>query len=271
MEIDHVSYWVNERWSVLKNRESGKDFPWSSDPMFNGFRYCNVRRQDDKVSKYIQAWMKDKPKDTLVGAAAFGRLTNRTDALDIIGYPLDFSPDNLEKLLQECFTVYKTAPFNRAYFINPTRGMTIYRGIAERVNAIYNLRNNVDRTSLKKSCDVLTGVKGVGNFIAGQIIADLKYTVVLDKAEDWWTWATPGPGSLRGLQRVFTDVKIKESNFLPKLHEMINAVSPSLNSTIPRLCAQDWQNIMCETDKFLLFKENKKVIPERYRSGYTFF
>jgi hypothetical protein len=182
-----------------------------------------------------------------------------------------YTADAIENKLQDCFVSHHVAPFNRAYFIRPTPGMSIYRGVAERVEAIHSLRSQVYDESLENACRVLTSVKGIGNFMAGQIIADLKHTIVLNQAVDWWTWATPGPGSLRGLQRVYPDVKIKQNNFLEKLQDMIAAVEPTLDSNIPKLCAQDWQNIMCETDKYLLFKETKKDIPERFRSGYTFF
>lgn len=43
---------------------------------------------------------------------------------------------------------------------------------------------------------------GLGTFMAAQIVADCKYTPVLADTDDWWTWAAPGPGSLKGMNRL---------------------------------------------------------------------
>src|SRR6516165_5847651 len=42
----------------------------------------------------------------------------------------------------------------------------------------------------------------IGPFLAGQVIADLKHVESFRSASDWWSFAVPGPGSLRGLNRV---------------------------------------------------------------------
>src|SRR5262245_66683119 len=47
----------------------------------------------------------------------------------------------------------------------------------------------------------ITG-EGLGSFMKGQIIADLKYLPFMREVDDWWTWATPGPGSMKGLNIV---------------------------------------------------------------------
>jgi hypothetical protein len=47
-------YWVAERESVRKKKEAGEPKPWSDDPVFRTTYFCNVRREDDKVTKFIR-------------------------------------------------------------------------------------------------------------------------------------------------------------------------------------------------------------------------
>jgi hypothetical protein len=60
----------------------------------------------------------------------------------------------------------------------------------------------IDTTSIEKTWEVITRYPGMGSFMAGQVVADLRFAV-----EGTWadkdTWAPLGPGSKRGINRVF--------------------------------------------------------------------
>lgn len=43
---------------------------------------------------------------------------------------------------------------------------------------------------------------GLGRFLAYEIVTDLRHTALLDRAPDVMTWANPGPGALRGTDRL---------------------------------------------------------------------
>ena len=48
-------YWVKERMAVLTNRMAfDNPKPWSDDPIFQSTYFCNVRREDDKVTRWIR-------------------------------------------------------------------------------------------------------------------------------------------------------------------------------------------------------------------------
>ncbi len=55
--------------------------------------------------------------------------------------------------------------------------------------------------------------RGLANFMSAQIIADLKYVEPLRSANDWVTFAAPGPGSMRGLNRVLGRPVKQKSRF----------------------------------------------------------
>ena len=43
-------HWITERWSILKKREAGQSKPWTEDKVLQSEYFCNVNREDDKVT-----------------------------------------------------------------------------------------------------------------------------------------------------------------------------------------------------------------------------
>src|SRR5262245_39207311 len=52
--IKKLCYWISEREAVRQRKEAGNSKPWTADPLLQGFRWCNVRRMDDRVSKWLE-------------------------------------------------------------------------------------------------------------------------------------------------------------------------------------------------------------------------
>jgi hypothetical protein len=94
---------------------------------------------------------------------------------------------------------------------------------------------------------LLTQFDGLGSFIAAQIIADLKYMPPLDKAKDWHTFASSGPGSRRGLNRVCGRA-VNESWTEDKWRAALTALQEKIKPL--EMHAQDLQNCLCEFDKY---------------------
>ena len=90
--------------------------------------------------------------------------------------------------------------------------------------------------------------------MVGQIIADLKYMKRLRHAEDWWSWACPGPGSRRGLNRVLgraPEVAWTNGNWFSHLTALRREIRPLIKAAqMPKIHAQDLQNCLCEYDKY---------------------
>ncbi len=111
---------------------------------------------------------------------------------------------------------------------------------------------------------------GYGSFMAGQIVADLRWAM---KGEwrDRNEWAPVGPGSARGLARLLyapdswttaakgyvNDPADWLTDFKTHILEKIPQLLPSAISS--RLEAHDYQNCLCEYDKYnrVLFGEGK--------------
>ncbi|PWT89988.1 MAG: hypothetical protein C5B54_07960, partial [Acidobacteria bacterium] len=84
--------------------------------------------------------------------------------------------------------------------------------------------------------------------------ADLKYVSFMLKVPDWWIWATPGPGSMKGLNIVMgrlIDTPWRKGEWLPALESLSERVTPLLKSYgMDKLHNQDLQNCLCEWSKY---------------------
>jgi hypothetical protein len=110
--------------------------------------------------------------------------------------------------------------------------------------------------------------RDMGSFMAAQVVADVKYADgPLAFAPDWWTWAAPGPGSLRGLNRAAgrpVDAPWRGYEWDNEFAALQAAVAPKL-AGLPRLSGQDLQNCLCEFDKY----ERVRLGQGKPRSRYT--
>jgi hypothetical protein len=105
---------------------------------------------------------------------------------------------------------------------------------------------------LEAVCERWTQFKGVGGFIAAQVIADVKYTKVLLEAPDWHIWAASGPGSRRGLNLVLgreKDNNWEEGAWLAALQDLRVQFNDKVGPTLI-VHAQDMQNVLCEFSKY---------------------
>lgn len=269
-------------------REQGEDpTAWKNrkraDPIITKYRFCNVVRADDRVTKFIfdwaQAW---DGHEHQWFAFVVARLFNRPDTLeDLAGAVVPFKP----RLMRDVLLRRKgrgQKNFNAAYIVS-TNGIAMDKVdyIIDRVLAPLwaarkamrpRLLTSGDKHSPNKSLMYesldswhtrLQGAQGLGSFMAAQIVADLKYFppffsrelgIPTSAFEDWWTFAASGPGSRRGLNRIFgipADKGWNERQWRNSLAELIAAARPLLPASIgSRLTAQDWQNCLCEFDKY---------------------
>lgn len=109
----------------------------------------------------------------------------------------------------------------------------------------------------------------LGDFMAYEIVTDLRHTALLDRAPDIMTWANPGPGAMRGLNRIVgrrlqekipKDLANKEMRALLQVslncHYWPNIVSAGPHSVPGDL--SDWpawemrevEHTLCEFDKY---------------------
>jgi hypothetical protein len=201
---------IKERERIRIARSRMQAAPWTTDPILATYRFCNVNRQHDRETIAIQAWLKDVagnlPERYLVINAIMARLFNRALTLRAIG-PID-GPLEESKLLQilEAGAAKVPTPFNPAYIVS-TNGVAMpkVKYLATRVLAplVRNLSGCMP-TTCAGMAGTLLAYDGIGDFIANQVVTDLKYLEesLLYAAPDWETFFLAGPGTRRGINRL---------------------------------------------------------------------
>lgn len=240
-----MRYWIRERENIRRAKTRGESKPWSLDPVFQATYFCNVHREDDRVTR----WIRENYTPDLFGefyevAIVAARLFNWPDTLEWIKFQLiPMNYRDLHKALT-ILQVNKKKIWGGAYLITTHgRKMSKIDYCVETLETAHNLLPLTGRT-LEECYHQLRKIPGIGSFLAAQILADLKNTKdhKLQNAEDWFSFSAPGPGSLRGLSW-FHEYRVTESNY----HEAIQDAAFVLDWPD---CMQDLQNCFCEYDKY---------------------
>lgn len=252
--------WINERDRIRRARESGMPKPWTTDHILAQFRFCNVRREDDKVTRWIARHWREPNADhpNLCLGMALARLFNLPETLAELGFPEQFEPVKITQVVNRRLANGQRV-WNAAYMITTCRRrktklehvLTVLGDLHAR-----DIRPRVGDT-LEGFADRLMKIDGLGGgFLAGQIVADLKYAPPLAQASDWWSWAIGGPGSLRGLSW-WAGETITQLRFRETLQALVVEVSPLVDDEVGNLHAQDWQSVCCEVDKYVRALEGR--------------
>lgn len=258
---EQLIYWINEREHIRLSKIDGIKRPWSDNPVMQQTYFCNVNREDDRVTKWIRGnWIfnnKDYHRSyefSMIVARIFNLPSTLTELMQPIDDHLELWLENAEEVLIQLRSDGKRI-WNGAYIIS-TNGKKM-----DKISYCLMILNNIAKNTilsyncdtLKKAHQELIKIEGLGSFLAAQIVADLKNTKdhPLNDAEDWFTFSAYGPGSLRGLSWFF-DEKVTARNYEIKIKEAYGILEFELpNRILEFLCFQNLQNCFCEYDKFM--------------------
>lgn len=250
-----MAYWIIQRELL---RTSPREV---TDKNINGYRYCNVRREDDRGTKALASGWRttytDNPKVAAIMALA--RLLNRPSTyrlIDTVGGPL--APQEWVPLLKN-----QTGPvFGSAYLVT-TCGA---RGVSK-IDWVYRIFQELLSLDLRAGdCEKLyrhiASVYGMGSFLSAQVVADAKFTEFYRGLPDFSSFAKIGPGSSQGLK--YLGLGGTDSGFINDL-TLVNESLYSLGvwadiGFAPSM--QDLQNCLCEFSKFFRITHN---LPGRRR------
>lgn len=281
---DTLMYWIAEREHIRFLKESGVKKPWSTDPVFQQTYFCNVRREDDKVTRWIRQyynrWVGDPMYEYNIILARF---LNWPPTLEKIGYQREHRPDLLEFNLnliadEDCEKVWGNA------YVVTTHGIPMSKTayLANRVmNGVVTAQGASGafwtgglvqgyRPNLAASHSRLMQSEGLGSFMAAQVVADLKNSPnhVLRNAPDWWTFVAEGPGSKRGVNWFARNDPHANyyKGWIWDFMEVRNFVDEHWDSLVHGnvICNQDLQNCLCEYDKYMRVKNGTGRSKRRY-------
>lgn len=284
-EVDRYFALAQERYLMLANRVAGVTcykFGYTDDPILGQFRFCNVFREDDKVTKWVLRELRaplegDMPK-TLRAMLVF-RWFNLIESGEclrpwLLGY--ESRQDAIGKLHRR--VAEKKPILNAAYMIKSPPGHDKITGLFQCIDAILPSIDSLAHTmhvnrSLRQAVELLCTFPYLGPFMAYQIVCDLRFTCVLDNAKDINTWTAAGPGSARGMSRlmygrpdVFGYTSPKDKDTLIAL--MTDVLKMSKDKWPKKFQAWELSTVQhwaCEYDKYMRALNGEGTPKQLYR------
>lgn len=270
MRVDDLATFIKAR-EAHRRRKEGDTRNFVLDPIIAKYRFCNVRREDDRVTRWIaENWRNPHSGDPYLWfAMVVARLFNLPSTLEAIGYPIPWKAVIRARL--HAIRDSGDNVFNAAYIVSTNgRAMDKIDYVLDVVlKPMWRERGLVGPITADKAPQLgdlherLMRFQGMGSFMAAQVVADVKYAAPYydlaagqptDAADDWATFAASGPGSRRGLNRVMgrpVDAPWREKDWYLTLIKLMMQLSRKLPPEIRRgLHAQDIQNCLCEFDKY---------------------
>lgn len=263
-------YFVAERQRIFRRREEGQQPPWTNDPILQTYRFCNIFREQDRTTKWIRDnWREPHRGDeSVLTAMVLARSLNWVPTLEWIGYPTVWSKTAYRKRLEKR-KAKGLKVLGTAYTITPGRlGEATTERILCTVSLAYKRRRLwLVENSVEETCRELKKINGIGPFIAYEICQDLLHTEFLQRAADRYTWASIGPGSRRGLNRLHgrsLTQSIHKSFVLNELCEVRDIIltidsDPCFSTPLDLRTAED---ALCEFDKYC------RAIGKTFRNTY---
>lgn len=265
------TYWKTaaERQEIFFKKLANSPLPYTDDPIFQNYKFCNVYRASDRVSQFL---IKDviykksfEPKDTLFRIFLF-RLLNRDEtwiALEKILGQIDLKNFGFESYSKafEKIKLNKKIIYGNAFILCANKVFGYQKkyqnhlALLEHVFCKSNFFEELLRAkSLKELFGKLKTLPLIGNFMAYQIAIDFNYSEVFDFDENDFTAA--GLGAIRGIKKCFLDTEGKSSEYVVKFmvenqEKEFKRLGLDFKNLYGRqMHAIDCQGWFCETDKY---------------------
>jgi len=258
--LDTAVYWVNERERIrIAKEELESPKPWTQDPILQDFKFCNVFREDDRntrwLAEHIREPLRNDPR-VLMAVVIFRwfNLIETGETLVKHNLHLDWDTEKADEVIRP-----QPKWITSAYIIKSPNGYDKLTGIRWAIDQMWPHREELYEkllatNSLEKSWEIVKEFPYMGPFMAYEIITDLRHTHLLEEAEDILGWANPGPGCMRGLNRIHgrpLNFTSKRHNWQEELQDLRRYVNTHSDPQVPPFEMRDAEGLCCELDKYL--------------------
>ncbi len=251
----------------------------SQDPILNKYRFTNVFRELDKTTVWFREHFREEWRNdsrVLIGTVVFRLLNrievgeaifNQSDMFDVNAFNEFLHSGGDVRVLRKAIRANcGDGPYvTGAYIISSPKGYSKLDGVLRVIKDFYRnsgWRHWVDQDprgnecSLEAAWEWLRDQPYLGPFHAYEIVTDLRHTTLLDQAPDIMTWANPGPGARRGLNRVYgRDKRDKSASRDQMIEGMCELLAHSRDRDLwpsywPEWEMREVEHTLCEFDKY---------------------
>jgi hypothetical protein len=263
------TYWrfAAERQRIFHRRVRGEPGPWTDDPVMSAHRFTNTYRAADRVSQYLirhVAYEGDQAVEEIVFRVLLFKIFNKVATWERLcaafGTPSarSFSVDAYDAVLARAFA--RGARLYSAAYIMPAAAPGVPR---KHLTHLQLLRSMLDErlperlaacASMRDGYEALFSYRGIGPFLAYQLITDVNYTSVTDFSE--MEFAVPGPGARSGIRKCFADYgDYDEAGLIQYMADRQKEEFARRDIAFQDLWGRplqliDCQNLFCEVDKY---------------------
>lgn len=282
LKDEHVAEYfgtAKERYEILLRRRDGQEKPWSVDPVFREWYFCNVFREDDKVTTWIREKVRQPLHDSpsVMWAMALCRLVNKVETLEILRRARVFETKHFDGVRMAEALKDVSPIVGAAYVVKTPDGMDKLNGIISMVREVSKDHEDIltrleGQATLKQIWQILQRFKCFGSFMAYEVTSDLRWTYLLENAPDITTWAAPGPGACLGLSKL-TNQTVSYGTARDRAAAIEAMQCLVVLSRVEELWPQDWpewemreaEHWLCEYAKYVKVKHEGKRMKRRYR------
>ncbi len=281
--VSHVEQFFDfarERYKIYLLRLARQPAPWTDDPVLREWSFCNIFREDDKTTRWFRKHVRDpldRGKGEVFLATVAFRWFNRIETAERIrDLFADWDTNEVRRRL-----AFVKPVVTGAYIIKTPNGKNKLEGVLwciEQVKAaLPKVADDIQVVeTLEEAHKILCELPYLGNFMAYEIVTDLRHTIYLETAKDIMSWACPGPGCARGLGWVTDDdpetyrysSKADEEQMLGLMRELLLCSTFEFNwhPDWPRWEMREVEHTLCEYDKYKRAQGGQKL-KRRYSRG----
>lgn len=278
-------WWINERHRVYLNKEAGDQWPWTKDEILQKYSFTNVFRELDAetVKFHDRIDLLDlMPADKLYHMILF-RAFNRAETYDLLtrGKSTHHTPTKMKRILHRNADRGRKI-FTGAYIITNAGStepkidlMCDAMGVHWRGRRKIYEEMMADGT-MRGCTEILRAYPMQGPFTAYEVICDMRHQRgMLDKAKDRRTWANPGPGARRGINRIVSgkrkpNVFRTSEEYVEFMVELLKTSSKYLEDHVKKeklpFEMREVEHSLCESDKWMRAYNNEGRPRSLYRS-----
>jgi len=276
-------HFIREREKARISKELLGKPPYSCDAVIAIYKFCNINREHDTVTKWIADNVRGtcySPQELVINMLICRIFNEPKTLIHLLPYT------NMKDLALAVFTHKKTGAklFRGAYMMpsHSTQGGQVSAGAyyCRVVDDAAQIDFN-DCIELRQVAEKLLTIRGLGEFLVNQVCTDLRYTTFFEHAKDWTEFVMCGPGTRRGINQYLgldKDHHQPQKQFIKHLFNIYNLLVQDLDKgKIDRILLEyfldpnNLANAFCEFDKYLRalnsLINNKRVTIRKYKNG----